>query len=61
MTQAVCVYLPIVTISYGIKLYFLRHTNILNQKQEPSFINIMKWHKKPVNHTDSVNLFVYTS
>jgi len=25
MTQAVCVYLPIVTIPYGIKLYFLRH------------------------------------
>lgn len=56
MTQAVCVYLPIITIPYGIKLYFLRHTNILNQKQEPNFINIMKWHKKPVYHTNSVNL-----
>lgn len=56
MTQAVCVHLPIVTIPYGIKLYFIWQTNILNQEQEPNFINIMKWHKKPVYHTDSANL-----
>jgi hypothetical protein len=60
-TQAVCVYLQIVTALYGIKLYFLKQANILNQKQEPNFKNIMKCHKKPVYHTDSVNLYVYTS
>ena len=60
MTQAVCVYLPIVNTPYGIKLHFLRQNNILNRKQEPNFINIMKWHKKPVYHTDSVNLYIYT-
>jgi len=61
MTPAVRVYLPIITILYGIKQYFLRQINILNQKREPNFIDIMKWDKKPVYHTDSVNLNVYTS